>query len=152
MPARLHLLKAPRSPIATGTSWATRIGSMIGWEVFQTQTVTPSVRGQSRLVFSADVSRSMFWLPSQVLLHALLSQHLPGPAATVPGKMTSAQQCFPMTAGCYLYSRHRVCTESFLCQHYRSAMSSARQSAGSEVILRCYHKGSQNARTLELTS
>lgn len=152
MPAGLHLLKAPQSPIATSTSWATRIESTIGWEVFQTQTVTPSVPGQSRWVFSADVLRSAFWLPSQVLLPALLSQRLPGPAATVPGKMTSARECFLMTANCYLYSRHRVCMQRFVCQRYRSAMSSARQSAGSEVILRCYHKGSQNARTVELTS
>lgn len=152
MPAGLHLLKAPRSPIATSTSWATRIESMIGWEVFQTQTVAPSVLGQSRLVFSADVLHSMFWLPSQVLLPALLSQRLPGPAATVPGRMTSARECFLMMANCYLYSRHRVCMQRFVCQQrYRSAMSSARQSAGSEVILRCYHKGSQNARTVELT-
>lgn len=56
--------------------------------------------GRSRLVFSTDVLHSMLWLG--VLLHALLSQHLPGPAVTVLGKMTSARGVLPDDADFYL--------------------------------------------------
>lgn len=91
-----------------------------------------------------------FWLPSQALLPALLSQHLSGPAVTVPGKMTSAWKCFLMTADFYLYSQHRVCMENAGITELPCHQPDSQQCLKSSFC--CCHKGSQNAGTLEPTS